>query len=118
MTDLILCLGTGKGTWAEAAKLIQAESWRIVFIVTNAFGKEKFQAPTNAAIIVIDEFKHVKEITETIRKTLEGKIQDMEVAVNIISGSGKVHTAMFSAILKLGLAIRLVAMTEKGMEEV
>jgi hypothetical protein len=117
MTDLVLCLGAGKGTWAEAYKLIQSESWNKVFLVTNSFGKEKFQAPNNAEFVIIDDRLSSKEILTQVKAGLEGKISGIEVAANLISGGGKEHMAIISAILQLGLAMRLVILTEKGMEE-
>lgn len=116
MTDLVLCLGTGKGTWAEAYKLIESESWNRVFLVTNDFGREKFQAK-NAEFVVVDENAPAKQLVSDIKKGLAGKVRGTEVAVNFISGAGKVHMAMISALLQLGFAIRLVVVTEKGMEE-
>jgi hypothetical protein len=38
--------------------------------------------------------------------------------VNLISGTGKEHMAAISAVLKLGLAIRLVGVNEGGVIEV
>jgi hypothetical protein len=117
MTDLVLCLGAGKGTWAEAYKLIQSESWNKVFLVTNSFGKEKFQAPNNAEFVLIDDRLSAKEILAQVKGGLDGKISGIEVAVNFISGGGKEHMALISAVLQLGFAMRLVVLTEKGMEE-
>ena len=50
--------------------------------------------------------------------TLKGKIKDPEVDVNFISGTGREHMALMSALLKLGVGIRLVAITKEGMEEI
>ena len=118
MTNLILCLGTGKGTWSEAKRLIESESWNKIFLITNSFGKERFQAPEKGEVIVIDDKESLQQLIKEIKNGLENKITETEVAVNFISGSGKEHMAIISALLKLGLSIRLVAMTEKGMEEV
>ena len=41
----------------------------------------------------------------------------MEVAVNIVSGNGKEHMAIISALLKLGVGIRLMAVTKDGVRE-
>ena len=43
------------------------------------------------------------------------KIKGVEVALNFVSGSGKEHMAVISAVLKMGLALRLVM---PGKEEV
>ena len=42
----------------------------------------------------------------------------METAVNLISGDGKEHMALLSALLKLGVGIRLIALTKEGVKEV
>ena len=36
------------------------------------------------------------------------KVQDLDMAVNISSGSGKEHAILISTIMKLGYGIRLV----------
>ncbi len=38
----------------------------------------------------------------------EKEIDDFEIALNIVSGSGKEHMAILAAVLKLGLAIRFI----------
>ena len=37
---------------------------------------------------------------------------------NFVSGMGKEHMALISALLKLGVGIRLMALTKNGIEEV
>ena len=49
---------------------------------------------------------------------LKEKISGIEVGLNIVSGSGKEHMALISALLKLGIGIRLVALTSNGVKEV
>ncbi len=117
MTSLVACLGAGKGTWAEVRKLIESESWNKVFLVTNSFGKEKFAAE-NAEFIVIDDFQAPQAIAAVIISQLKGKIIDTEVALNISSGQGNVHMAILSALLKLGLGIRLVSIVNEKAEEI
>lgn len=117
MTDLVICLGAGKGTWAEAYKLIKSESWNKIFLVTNSFGKEKFQAPENAEFVLINDRLSAKEILAQVKQGLEGRISGIEIAVNFVSGTGKEHMALISALLQLGFALRQVILTEKGMEE-
>ncbi len=116
MTSLVACLGAGKGTWAEVKKLIESESWDKVFLVTNSFGREKFTAE-KAEFIVIDDFQAPQPIAAVIISQLKGKIIDTEVALNISSGSGNVHMAILSALLKLGLGIRLVSIVNEKAEE-
>ena len=108
MTSLIVNLSTGKGTWAQVSKVIGSEDWDKVYLITNQFGVEKFTTEKESEYILIDHSKPVAELSENIRKNLYGKIRDLEVAVNITSGTGNEHMAIISAILKLGLGLRLV----------
>ncbi len=116
MTSLIACLTTGKGTWSHVAKLIRDHQWDKIYLVTEEFGT-KFQA-NNVEFIIIKSSKPIQEISKDIQKQLKGKINDLEVAVNLISGDGKEHMAIISALIKLGLGIRFVISSEKGLEEV
>jgi hypothetical protein len=99
-------------------RLIKEESWGNVFLITNEFGKEKFKAEDNVQLIVVDFKKPVFELIKDIKEQLKGRIKGMEVAVNLISGTGKEHMAIMSALLKLGLAIRFVAISESGIREI
>ncbi len=116
MTSLIACLTTGKGTWGHVSRLIKDHKWDKVYLVTEEFGT-KFQAE-NTEFVIIKNTKSVQEISKDIQMQLKGKIHDLEVAVNLISGDGKEHMAIISALIKLGLGIRFVVSSEKGMEEV
>ena len=117
MTNLVACLGAGEGTWSYMKRLIEEEKWEKAFLVTNSFGKENFRAG-NAEFILIDDKQPLPVLVEGIRQQLEGKIADTEVALNLVSGSGKVHMAILSALLKLGLGIRLIALTYEGIKEI
>jgi len=118
MTELVACLLTGKGTWSEVAKLIKAEQWEKIILITNQFGKETFKANDKTELLVIDDRGPldvlVKEITEGLRNKLIGP----EIALNFISGTGKEHMALFSSLLKLGFGIRLVHVVEDKVDEV
>jgi len=58
------------------------------------------------------------ELVEDIKKQLKDKISGTEVALNLVSGTGKEHMAILSAILKLGLGLRFIALTKDGVKEV
>ncbi|MBN2458358.1 hypothetical protein JXB31_04475 [Candidatus Woesearchaeota archaeon] len=118
MTSLIACLSTGKGSWMDVFQIIDCEDWERIYLITNEFGREKFKAKKPVEFIIIDTEKPMPELVEDIRRSLYGKINDLEAAVNITSGSGKEHMAMISAILKLGLAIRYVAVQDNKLIEV
>ena len=120
MPTLIACLSTGKGTWAEVNRLIQVGNWNKVFLITNAFGAENFRnKPANTELVVVDaDNKSVVELVGDIKKNLDGKISDFEVALNFVSGSGKEHMAMLEAVLELGLSFRMVTVNSRGEMEV
>ena len=117
MTSLVTCLGVGKGTWAYTSKLIEAEPWEKVFIITEEFGL-KFTPGRDVNFVIVKEDQLLAEMIEAIVKQMENKVPDTEVALNMISGSGKMHMATLSALMKCGLGLRLVAMTSEGMKEV
>ncbi|MDP6641997.1 MAG: hypothetical protein QGF74_01280 [Candidatus Nanoarchaeia archaeon] len=116
MTNLIACLSTGKGTWGHVSRLIQDGEWENIYLITNDFGKENFSNEKKAELIVINPIKPVKELITELETKLKGKT-DGEIALNLVSGSGKEHMAILSALLKLGVGVRLVGLTKDGVEE-
>jgi len=118
MTSLVACLGAGNGTWTHIMKLIDDEEWENVFLVTNIFGAQKFSCSKPVEFIIIDENRYTLELRDEIISKLKGKITDTEVALNLISGTGKEHMATIGAVLKLGFAVRLVAVTPNGVKEI
>ena len=115
MTSLIASLSTGKGSWAHVAELIKAEDWESIFLITNTFGAQKFSVEGKQLnFVIINPDAGVKSISESIISQLDGKIVDTEVALNLISGSGKEHMAILSSVLQLGLGIRFICSSEDG----
>ena len=117
MTDLVACLSTGEKSWNHVARLIKEQDWKNVFLITNEFGKNNFKAEKEMEFIVVDSKKQVLELIEDIINGLKGKITDLEIALNLVSGSGKEHMAILSALLRLGVGIRLIALTKNGIIE-
>ncbi len=105
MTDLIACLSTGKGTWIHVKGVISGCEWDNIFLITNEFGREKFSSEKKVELLVVD-------------KQLKDKISGTEAALNLASGTGKEHMAILSAVLKLGLGVRLVALEKEGVKEI
>jgi len=118
MSTLIASLSTGKGTWVPVIKLMNSGSFDKVFLVTNSWTKENFRNEKDAEMIVIDPNKPVEELTQDVIKSLEGKIPDIEVGLNLYSGSGAEHMAILSALLKMGVGIRLVNFEKESVVEV
>ncbi|MAG38497.1 hypothetical protein CMO90_00235 [Candidatus Woesearchaeota archaeon] len=117
MTSLIACLSTGKGTWAQVNELIQGAEWDKIFLITNVFGKEKFQNQSNTKLLVFDLNKPSDILCDEIVASLHKENLGAEVAVNIYSGSGNEHMALLAAILKLGLGLRFIFSKNNKVEE-
>ncbi len=119
MPTLIACLSSGKGTWTEVNKLIQSQDWDKIFLITNNFGQENYtNNQTNTTLILTDFYQEIPKIVEQITSQLKNKITDFEVAINLVSGTGKEHMAILEAVLELGLNFRLVTLNNNGQLEV
>jgi len=117
MTSLIAIASSGKGTWQHVQEVINQEEWDNIYLITNEFGIKNFQSDKKVNFVVIDPNKFTNKITDDIVNQLKGKITDLEVAINFISGSGKEHMALMAALMKLGLSFRLVVLTLNGIKE-
>jgi hypothetical protein len=119
-------MASGKGTWGHVYKVMQGYKtvdglnmdWDKIIIITSDFFKDKIEKNAKSEIIVVDTNKPLKELTQDIQNKIKTKIKGLEVAINLISGTGKEHMAILSALLKLGVGLRLVALTKTGIEEV
>jgi hypothetical protein len=118
MTQLIACLSTGKGTWGHVNRLIEDSEWDSIILITNDYGKENFSKNEKTELIAVNLSQGLKELTSEIQGKLKGKLKGTEVALNVISGTGKEHMALISAIMKLGFGFRLIALTKEGVEEI
>lgn len=116
MPELIACLSTGKGTWGHVSRIMQDEQWTKIFLITNDYGKENFTKDEKTEFIVINPDRGIKELIVELKNILKEKIKETEVAVNFVSGTGKEHMALISALLQLGVGIRLIALTKDGVE--
>lgn len=119
MTQLIALLSTGKGSWQEVAGLINKPEFSEIYILTNLFGKDKFTnlPDKKVEVLVFDFEKDVKQLSNDMHNALKPYIKFGDVAVNMASGGGKEHMALFSAVIKLGVGIRLISMQGKEIIE-
>ena len=117
MTDLVACLSSGEKSWNHVERLINEQDWSNVIVITNDFGRKNFKPKKDTDFVVVDFQKPVFELILDIQKGIKGKLNDLEVALNLVSGNGKEHMAILSALLKLGLGIRLMAVTKEGVKE-
>ncbi len=118
MTELIACLSTGKGTWGHVNRIISDGKWDRVILITNDYGNENFQKDEKTELICVDLNQGIRELRDEMEGRLRGKIKSSEVGLNVVSGTGKEHMALLSALLRLGVGIRLVALTKDGVEEI
>lgn len=117
MTDLVACLSSGEKSQSHVERLINGQDWSSVIIITSELGRKNFKSAKEVDWVVVDFQKPVFELIADIQKGIKGKLTGLEVALNIVSGNGKEHMAILSALLKLGLGIRLMAVTKEGIRE-
>lgn len=117
MATLIALLSSGKGSWAQVNSLIKAHDWEKVYLLCNDFSFEKYEAdPAKSVKVRFDERKleeSVKKLSEFFKK----EIKDMEVGVNLSSGTGMEHMAVVSSVLRAGLGIRFVYADNNELKE-
>lgn len=121
MPTLLACLSTGKGTWTEVNQLLNAQQWTKVFLITNDFGKQNYTVrQENVELVLLPEQKvfevmDVPSLVQHLKEKFNGKITDFEVALSLISGTGKEHMALLEAVMELGLNFRLVTAKNNQM---
>jgi hypothetical protein len=111
--ELVALIGSGKGTWAQVAGVINQGEWDSIILIGNDFAK-KFTSQKDFEFIEISS-GGIMDIKNEILKKLQGKIKGTEVALTIASGEGREHMALISALLSLPAGIRLVALTKDGI---
>ena len=116
--ELIAYLSTGKGTWGHVSRMVQDGDFEKVYLITNEYGKENYNADEKTELIAVNSSQGLKELRDEIRAVLKERVKGTEVAVNFVSGTGKEHMALMAALLKLGVGIRFMALTKEGVEEI
>lgn len=112
MTDLIVCLTEKKG-YKHVNRLINESDWSRIFLVTREELKGSFKFSKPVMNIIIDPSKPVQELITLIKNKLTFMFG--EVGLNLVSGNGKEHMAIISALMRSGTGFRLVAMTKDGL---
>jgi len=118
MTDLIVCLTNQKGVIEHVKKVVEDVSWGNIYVFTAEKDVSGMKFGKEVEIIQLDLNNKISELSGFVEEKLKGKLNDLEVAVNIVGGSGKEHMALISAILNLGCGVRLVALTPEGVKTI
>lgn len=115
--DLIVCISGEEKSWSHARKLIEKGEWGQVVIVTDEKSSMKFSSSKKASHIVLDTEKPAVELISHLSRGLQSKIKSFEVGLNLVAGSGKEHMIILASLLKIGVGIRLIALTADGIRE-
>lgn len=108
-------LGTGKGSWNHVDHLITAADWKELYIVGNEFASTKFYTASNRKIkwIEINDYIGFFSLKETIAAQLP-PADEGPLAVNLQSGSGKIHMALICALREENRHYKLVTIVSGG----
>ena len=124
MTTLIATLGSGKGSWLNLFRLINAVDWERIILIANPFFSKSFLDKQTVSkidkikVITLDyENKSYEEAISELSKEIDKEVLGVEVALNLISGMGKEHMITLAAVLKAGFGIRLVDLENNEMKE-
>jgi hypothetical protein len=125
MAHLIACLGSGKGTWNDINRIIQSGLFDRVYLITNDFGEKNYVRPylkddkISITLVKLNFEKASEDLVPELyvilkKHFMQDKVQDLDMAVNITSGTGKEHAVVISTLMKMGYGIRLVDLDKDG----
>lgn len=113
MAMLLACLGESS-TWSPVLKLASMPEWEKVLFFGPQSVKDAVQLKPHMEFFVVDDKLPVMQLSAVIAQKLGAVFG--EVGLSMISGSGALHMALLSAVLKCGGGIRLVNFSEKFEE--
>ncbi len=113
MKTLVAIISTGKGTWGHVGRLVN-EDWDKIILVTNDFGRERFDPKKDVDWITINPAMPIENIKNAIRDRLPAEIGD-DIYVNLISGSGKEHMALLSLLNDMKKEYKFISLTMEGI---
>lgn len=93
MATLLLFISSGKGSWKKAQDIIQNRVWNQILVLTNSFGKQHFRCNKQLTYHIIPKNEDVHTLKNTIINIIKGVNEDIHV--NVASGTGNEHTALF-----------------------
>jgi hypothetical protein len=127
MSVLVASLSAEKNSWTELSKILHSKFFTDAYLVTDTItdssGMKDYSKPiingVKIEIISLDFRKASEDLVPELymilkKKFTEQKIQELDIAVNITSGTGKEHSVIISTLMKLGYGIRLIDLDKNG----
>ncbi|OIO64134.1 hypothetical protein COY28_06750 [Candidatus Woesearchaeota archaeon CG_4_10_14_0_2_um_filter_57_5] len=121
MTELVVCAANDKGI-KHAQLLAMRQEFSRVIVVLPAGDDAAVSAAISSVIgtsqcvmIKADLAAPLTLLTAELARRIS--TNELEVALSLYSGPGKLHMAVLGALLSSGIGVRLVAATPGGMEE-
>ncbi|MEK6961540.1 MAG: hypothetical protein AABX47_10315 [Nanoarchaeota archaeon] len=118
MTDLVAVVSSGAGTAKHVERVAFEMNWGKVMLVVPVASEAPFPLRANMELVKVDFSQPMGAVVENLVTHLKPKISGTEVGLNMISGDGKEHMAVLSAVLKCGVGFRLIALTKDGVTEI
>ncbi len=106
----VAVLGIGKGTWGHVARLIEQETWERILLISNDFAKDNFKPAKDVEWIMVN----TRSGFDMLKNTIKEKLPTGDMAISIVSGSGKEHMALMVALKELKAKYELVILTGDG----
>ncbi len=103
----IAVLGIGKGSWGHVARIISEEQWDKVLLISNDWAKQNFAPQTNAEWIIVNN----RAPFDVLKDSIKEKLPDGDINVSLISGSGKEHMAVITALKEAKKQYKIVILT-------
>ena len=108
-------LSTGKGTWGQVAGLMKKGEWEKIILLGPNYAQDFKCENIPFDFVEYDPDKPLSKLKNEFMEKLKGKINNMEAALSIASGSGKEHMALISALLSIPVGVRFTALTKDGV---
>jgi len=117
MSHLIICLGNDSKEKVHS----MIRHFDNIYVISEGIeniDSKSLRSDQKISLLLMPDL-NITELSDALFSELKSqlskdKIVDLDIAVNISSGSGKIHTALISSIMKLGYGIRLVDVDKDG----
>jgi len=113
--ELVAITSTGKGTWGQVSGLMKKGEWEKIIILGPSYAQDFKVEGIPFDFIEYNPEKNLTQLKDEILKKLKPKINNLEIALSIASGSGKEHMALISALLSMPVGVRFTALTKDGV---